>query len=120
MASISLHGGSFTPNDVQQTTAKIGKSLVYDNGGRDWMQRVDGLGQPIVKSQWEISWKLVDSTLRSAILAVFLLDTSFTFIDEHGDSYTVQCEDAGFKSQIGAVLMGAILLYDITLTIYEA
>jgi hypothetical protein len=121
MASITLSGTTFYPSDIAVETEKQGVSLVAASGSRRWAQRVTGGGTSILKSKWVLTWEKATGAVRTAVAAVYVLNSTFTFTDEHGLSYTVQCEGGGdgFKTNISLISSGLVLYYDVELSIYQ-
>jgi hypothetical protein len=120
MAGIFLNGTEFFPSDAPKETTKVGKALIMDNGDRHWVQRVDGSSNPIHKRKWELNWQDVGNSVRAAVEAIALLATTFTYTDQHGTSYTVQCEEGAYKDKISYIGTGNVLYYNVDLTIYQA
>ena len=120
MAGVFLNSVEFFPTDVPKETTKIGKALVMDNGDRHWVQRVDVSSNPIHKRKWDLTWQDVAEATRAAIEAVALLATTFTYVDQHGTSYTVQCEETAYKDKVSYISPGNVLYYNVDLTIYQA
>lgn len=120
MAGIFLNSTEFFPSDAPKTTEKIGVLLQGANGKRTWVQRVTSGGAAIHKRQWQISWNDVDATVRAAVEAIFLLATTFPYVDQHGTTYTVQCEADGYSDAVTTIAPDGTLYYDVELTIYEA
>lgn len=119
MATISLNGTTFGPSKIAVEIEKIGAEQIGADGHRNWMQRLDGSNQPIHKRTWTLTWEKVLAALRTSIRNVFLLGTSFTYVDEDGTSYTVQCEKQDYKDDIAFVGAGPTLYYNVTLTIRQ-
>lgn len=116
MGAITLNGTTFYASDVQETGEKIGVAIQAANGARRWAQRAN-------KRSWQISWKDVDVSVQTAVRNVFNLTTTFTFVDENGNSATVLCEAGAFKSTvatIGTVNGAQVLYYNVDLTLMEA
>jgi hypothetical protein len=120
MAGISLNGVTFYPSDVPEELELIGESIVSDNGTRRWIQIVDGSSNPIRKRSWTIPWNDVPAATRAAIKAIALLGTTFTFVNELGESYTVQCEEKCFSSNVSTISGDNLNYYTVSLTIFEA
>lgn len=120
MAGIFLNGVEFFPSDAQKTTEKIGAVHIAANGNRTWIQRVDAGSNPIHKRQWTIPWKDVPEAVRAAVEAIFLLATTFPYVDQHGTSYTVQCEADGYNESVTTIAPDGTLYYDVELTVYQA
>jgi hypothetical protein len=118
MAGIFLNGTEYFPSDAPKELSKIGTTLVMASGKRRFVQRLSG-ATPIFKSSWEIPWNDVDETTRAAIEAVSRLTTTFVYVDQHGTSYTVQCEDGAYSDSVSTIAPGA-LYYTVKLKIYEA
>ena len=119
MAGIFLNGTEFFPSDVPKELSKIGKTLIAASGKRRFVHRQSG-ATPIFKNSWEIPWNDVPEATRAAIEAVSRLTTTFTFVDQHGTSYTVQCEDAAYSDSVTTISPGNVLYYTVKLKIYEA
>lgn len=116
--SISLNGTTFYVSDINKDTSKIGVTLVAASGRRRFAHRTVS-GTPVYKREWSIPWNNVSETVRAAVAAIYALTTTFTFVDEHGTSYTVQCEDGGHSEKINTIVSNTELTYDLTLKIYE-
>lgn len=101
MGTISLNGTAFTglpngsgaaaawqPTGYKEIPSKIGATLVAANGTRNRVER------GVTKRAWELEWKCNHATML-ALKTIALLNTTFTFVDFEGTSYTVQTEDDG-------------------------
>jgi hypothetical protein len=113
---ISLNGTVFHPTSVKKVPHKIGKLLEAASGKRNWVHRTH-------KREWEIAWNGVPEATRAAIETIFLLTTTFTFIDLNGTSYTVQCEGDDYSQSTDAdhyAFDDDTLRWDVTLRIHEA
>lgn len=116
--SITLNGTTFHPSPFQVDVTKIGVSLVAASGKRRFVHRLSG-ATPIYKRVWNLPFENVSETVRAAVAAIYALTTTFTLIDEHGTSYTVQCEDGGYTEQVNTVVSNTELTYDLTLKVYQ-
>lgn len=113
MAAPTLNGTTFYPSDIQRRTKRTGTLTVAANGARTWTQRG-------TKQEFVVSWRLVDNTIRAAIQTIANLTTTWTFVDENGASYTVQCEGEPIDAAVGLIDGAGDPLYDVTLTFFEA
>lgn len=120
MAGIFLNGIEFFPSDAPKALIKVGAVQVAANGARTWIQRLDGSNNPIHKRTWSLAWKGVGSSVRTAVEGIALLGTTFPYIDQHGASYTVQCEDAAYSDSVSDIGPDGTLYYDLTLEIKQA
>lgn len=122
MASITLNGTTFTPSDISLEYTKQGVSLVAASGSRRWVQRVTGGGSAIYKHKWVLTWNRATEAVRAAVSVVYSLNSTFTYVDPHGISYTAQCEGEGdgFKTNISLIADGPTLYYDVELIVYQA
>jgi hypothetical protein len=118
MAVVTLNGTSFYPSDIQVEFTKVGVSLVADNGSRRFVHRLSG-ATPINKLNWVLSWERVTETVRGQIGVIANLSTTFTYVDQHAVSYTVQTEESAFTSSIAFVAAGAVLYYNVELRIWQ-
>lgn len=116
--SITLNGTTFHPSDIGKETSKIGVSLVMASGTRRFVHRTVS-GTPQYKRTWTIPWNNVSETVRAAVAAIEALTTTFTYVDEHGTSYTVQCEGDSYTEKINTIVSDTELTYDVQLKIYQ-
>lgn len=119
MAGIFLNGTEFFPSDAPKEVTKIGALQVAANGARTWVQRVDGANNPILKRSWRLTWKMVGESTRAAVEAVALLATTFAYVDQHGTSYTVQCEEQPYRDGVVDIGPDGTLYYDVDLEIWQ-
>ena len=49
-----------------------------------------------------------------------VLGTTFAYVDEHGASYTVQCEEQDARSATAFTRADGTIYYDVELTLHEA
>jgi hypothetical protein len=116
--NITLNGTTFHPSDIAKETSKIGVALVAASGRRRFVHRTSS-GTPIYKRTWTLPFDNVSETVRLAVAAIYALTTTFTFVDEHGTSYTVQCEDGGYSEKINTIVSNTELTYDLTLKVLQ-
>jgi hypothetical protein len=121
---IRLNGAIFddTPADLSAMCApisidpiidKIGTLVKGKDGTRNWMHRAHERG-------WNIHWEDAPDATRAALETIYQLTTTFTYRDEHGTSYTVQCEEGGWQCSTGTIGGDGEVYYSITLTIWKA
>lgn len=117
--NVSLGGVLLTPSKKDKKIAKIGKLQAAANGGRTWVQRVDGASQPIVKREWNLSFERVPNSVRAQVEALFLVNATATFRDENGESFTVQCEADEYKDSFDFRDQNGNLYYSIDITLHQ-
>lgn len=117
MAAISLNGTSIArASDVQEDIEKIGVMLQAANGARRWAHRAN-------KRTWTIPFLAVPLSTITFLRGIMALTTTFTFIDENGNSYTVFCAAGALTTSIpikGSQSGSQVLFYDAQLTLTEA
>lgn len=113
MSVIALNGTSFYPTDAPKELTKVGTSLVMANGTRRFVYRAH-------KRSWELSWSSVPNATRAAIETIALLVSTFIYDDQHGSSWTVQCEDGCYSDSVAIIAGDGTLYYDVKLVIHEA
>ena len=111
---ITMNSVSFNPTSVDYEQEKIGESRRMGDGTLRYYHRA-------TKAKWTITWTAVKETYLTAIRNIAALNTSFTFIDHNGTSYTVIVLPGGFKHTLTADKVDAIGVkrYDITLTLSQ-
>lgn len=117
--SITLNGTTFHPSPFSTDVTKIGVTLVAASGKRRFVQRLSG-ATPIVKRSWSFPFDNVSESVRAAVAGIYALTTTFTLVDEHGTSYTVQCEEGGYSEQINTIVSNTELTYNLTLKVVQA
>jgi hypothetical protein len=116
MAGVTLNGTTFYPSNVEEDLEKYGAELRAKSGKRRWIHRAH-------KRSWKLSFDDVPLSVLTALRTVATLTTTFTFVDENANSYTVLCTEAPLSSGITTIGTQAgvqVLLYSPTLQIYEA
>lgn len=113
MSGIFLNSTEFFPSDAPVTLTKVGAALVSANGTRRWVQRAH-------KRAWDLSWEGVSNATRAAVQTIALLTTTFTYVDQLGVSYTVQCEEDCFTASVSAIEPSGTIRYDVALKVVEA
>lgn len=116
--SITLNGVTFHPSDIGKETIKIGTTLVAASGRRRFVHRTVS-GSPQYKHTWTLPFNNVSETVRAAVAAIEALTTTFPYVDEHGTSYTVQCEGDSYTEKINTIVSNTELTYDVQLKIYQ-
>lgn len=130
MPNITLNGVAFNgsvldsegtlraPRTVTPKRHKIGISQVSDNGTRYFIYASATSRE---KTDWELRWERVPQATRAAVLAVWALTATFTFIDPDGTSHTVQCEtdDLTEEPDDEATLPDGTRYYNLTLTVRQ-
>lgn len=116
--AIVLNSVTFYPSDVALERSKIGVTLTAANGTRRFVHRLSGATR-IYKNVWEISWQTVSTSVRTAVLAVYAVTSTFVFTDQFGASWAVQCEDGGYTETVSLIAGNGDLYYDITLKVFQ-
>lgn len=121
--AISLNGTTYNgganplPPDadggIDLIPRKIGKSFQAANGSRSFVSR------SATKREWALKWTNANTTTRTAVLALAVLGSTFTFVDEVGGSYTVQTEEKDCQVGTSFVKSDDSMLYNISLTIRQ-
>lgn len=117
--NVSLGGVTLTPSKKVKKIAKVGALQEDANGGREWIQRVDGGSNPIVKRTWELTFDLVINAMRAQLEALFLANATATFRDENGESFTVQCEADEYSESFEKRSAAGDLYYTVQITIHQ-
>ena|SRR5205085_10012034 len=102
------------PTTLTVADAKIGKTQIAYNGNRTFIYR------GARKKTWTIGWPLANETTRAAVRTLHELTTTWTFVDEHGTSYTVQTEADDLSEDYAMTTPANAILYDVKLTVREA
>jgi hypothetical protein len=100
------------PIGIQEAIKKIGTLIIGRDGTRNWMHRS-------VKTGWAIRWEDAPEATKAAIKTIFLLSTTFTYRDETGTAYTVQCDEDDLTSDVSTIGENETY-YSITLQIWQA
>lgn len=108
-------GGSHKgPSNIEEELLTFGTEFEAANGDVTLLQT----GQ---KRQWVVTWNDIPVATRNAIRTLAQLTSTFTYVDEDGNSFTVQCPKQGrFKSGITIIADGTTLYYGVTLTIRQS
>jgi hypothetical protein len=107
-------GNPHPPSKAPFTLKRIGRTLVAANGARTFVDRGTD------KRVWVLSWENADPADRTAVRALALLSTTFTFTDEEGVSYTVQVEeDDAYTHEPSFTKSDNGLLYDLSITLRQ-
>lgn len=124
MANISLNGVVFSgtpaapatpfkPTKIDGGPRKIGREIEAADGTPYWMQRAQ-------KRRWTISWAMAHEATRAALEAIFLLATTFPYVDQRGTSYTVQCHAEDYTETTAFTDAANTIYYQIDLTLRQA
>lgn len=114
-ATIFGLGGSHKgPTNIEEEVLVFGTEFEADTGDLSMLET----GK---KRQWVLTWNDIPVATRTAIRAIALLSSTFTYIDEDGNSFTVQCpKQSRYKSGISIIANATTLYYGVTLTIRQA
>jgi hypothetical protein len=112
--TISLNGTSFSPTTIETTIQKFGTTKRAANGRLYFYYRG-------TKRFWTIEWTGLPEASLSAIRAIGILTTSFTFIDEFGVSFTALVPEGGYTHEMAAERrsLAGVFYYDVTLQLEE-
>ena len=119
MPAIILNGNTYDnttyarPISVTEKLIKVGPSIVAANGARTFVHRA-------TKREWQIEWGGVLDATRGTVASTHALSTTWTFVDEHGTSYTVQTEEGDYESTTAFADHAGTQYYDVSLTLREA
>lgn len=104
------------PSTIERKDSKIGKTLIAASGKRNFVSR------SAFKPLWTLRWDEVNLSTRNAVKAIHALNSTFTFVDEQGSNWTVQCEedDAYSESTSFTDNDGNIYYTSVTLIIHIA
>jgi hypothetical protein len=100
------------PLSIEPVLMKIGTLIKGRDGTRNWMHRTHKRG-------WVIRWEDAPEATLAAIETIYQLTTTFTYRDERGTSYTVQCDEDSLPTPTGTIGVGGDIYYTITLTIWQ-
>ncbi|MCC7267060.1 MAG: hypothetical protein IT546_06930 [Caulobacteraceae bacterium] len=106
MAAITLNGTTFYPSDIEEEADKIGRELEAADGSRRFVHRAN-------KRAWSIAFDRVPLATLTALRTIYGLTTTFAFVDENANAYTVYCPPGALSSSVGmlATEAGAQVLY---------
>lgn len=111
MATVILNGSAFAFTEIEDQLDKIGVEHVSLNGTRSFLHRA-------AKGAWTISWAAIDTSTKNQVRALFLLTSTFTFVNEDGTNYTVYVPPGGYKAT--RILRGDLAPYwSVTLQIKQ-
>ncbi len=112
--AITLNGVTFTKcKGVQESDAKIGKTIQAANGSRRFAQRAQ-------KSTFVLSFEGMSISQLNDLRAIQALTTTFAYVDGHGVSTTVLCMDDPLSIDTPTIDSNSDIWYDAQLTVYEA
>jgi hypothetical protein len=103
----------WAPTNIDVDAKKIGVLVEEYDGTRNWMNR------GAAKRIWSIHFECDDIT-RAAVEALPAVGATFSYVDEHGVSYTVQCEADSYSSHTDTVSSDGSIYYTIDLKLFEA
>lgn len=108
-------GGSHKgPTNIEEEILTFGTEFEAANGDLTMLQS----GQ---KTQWTLTWNDIPKSTRDAIRTLAKLTTTFPFVDEDGNSFTVQCpKQSRYKSGISIIANATTLYYGVTLVVRQA
>lgn len=111
---ITMNSVVFSPTTVEVSFDKIGTTKRAANGKLYFYFRA-------IKRKWSISWTALPEANLAAIRALGALTSSFTFIDEHGTSYTVVVPPGGYSAELSAERrsLAGVFYYDVSLELEE-
>lgn len=112
--AILLNGVTFAKcKDVQESDIKIGVAFQALNGARRFAQRAQ-------KSTFVLSFEGMTITQLNTLRAIQALTTTFAYVDGHGVSTTVLCQDEPLDISTPTIDSNSDIWYDASLTVYEA
>jgi len=105
------------PFSVDVDAEKPGIELLAEDG----TQTIILFNSGTPKRTWTIMWKRIPETTRAAVYTIFLLATTFAFVDPVGTSHTVQCGLKAYteKTDTEASLPNGTRYFDVTLVVRE-
>lgn len=112
----SLNGTTITPSDIEAELIIIGDMVEGYDGTSTLMKDASGDGE---KWRWIITWNDVPAATRNAIRNIAKLNTTFTFVDEDGTSYTVLPELQPYSARVSSIAGNGTLYYTVTLKIRQ-
>lgn len=102
------------PDSLDLQIAKIGPTLVADDGTRRFVSRGTS------KKTWKITWNRANETTRAAVRTLAALTTTWTMVDQLGTSYTVQTEQDDYTEDYAMTTIANDLRYKLELTVRQA
>lgn len=108
------------PSELTVKNVKVGAVHVKADGSRVWIQRLDGSSSPINKKVWLVGWPRANELTRDALRTLNELDSTWTFTDQLGASYTVQTEAEDLEEEYAGTGAGGEIWYSMKLTVREA
>lgn len=113
--AITLNGVTVKPSTIEPELVVIGEELEAPDGTITQIRRGGN-----TKWRWTLTWEKVSASVRNQIRTIALLNTTFTFVDEDGTSYTVLTDMQPYSSKNAAFgADGTTVYYDVTLKIQE-
>ena len=121
--SVTYNGSPAAPTNpfppdadgVERSQAPVGVTLVADSGKRNFITR------SVRKPQWKLKWTNAHAATRNAVKAAAELNTTFTFKDQTGTSFTVQCEaDDTYTESTSFTVHANASLYNLSLSFHLA
>lgn len=91
---------SLNGTDVSAFLTEPGESIVEIGGIR---RAANGRARKIrraAKRTWDLSFEKITNAQRSTIQTIALLTSTFTLVDQHGNSYTVMVEPGSHKVSV--------------------
>jgi hypothetical protein len=114
--AVTLNGGTHYVSNATRTTRRIGTPMQGANGARRFAHRA-------VKHDFEVTIEGATEAQRAAFETIANLAGTWTYIDQHGASYTVFCEEDALSDDVTdiATVSGAqVLYYSLTLRFLES
>jgi hypothetical protein len=105
--------GPWAPTKIEKIRRRIGKVLLMASGLRIFVYMNS------TKNEWRLSWEMVNETTRAAVVALYFLTTTFTFVDQFGNSHTVQVEDDELPEETAFTRADNTIYYNVSIVLHQ-
>lgn len=111
---IQLNSVQYRPSTISRTITIVGGSTRMASGRLRTYIRAK-------KSSWSISWKGATETVLNQLKTLAALNTTFTFVDDQGTSFTVLFDGDVLQIELAGetISIAGLKYYELSITINE-
>jgi len=111
--TVVLNSVTLAPTTLETTVTKIGETKRMANGAMRFFYRAS-------KRSWTLSWENAPASIIANAYSAYTVNTSTTFVDEYGTSYTVvSSSDFSVTLDASAIASNGTFYYSASFTIEE-